>query len=721
MYSKEEIEKKRLSALALKQKKNTNSENTPAKVPVPNLQNKTNFQGTSSTNSFPNKSGVFRQKPTQKRFDPLNTNKFYGNNKTDVVTGNCVMIQNNRFGVELTKYSSALVEVFKTIPSKAYDSQKRLWHFHLKDYNLLFEKFIRRSDCRITGLPKFTKEIFDKANQPTETNVDFSSIDETLMESLMPFQKEGISFGITKKGRLMIADDMGLGKTIQALGIADYYKDEWPLLIVTPSSVRYQWSEAIFKFLPSVPVQKVNHFTTKDRGFEFDKVTIVSYDLLSRSIDIFQNQFFGVVIFDESHFLKSSKTARYQAAEKIVELANHVILLSGTPALSRPMELYSQISLIFPKFMGATEFGIRYCDGVKSTFGWNFTGSSNLQELDLLLKAFCLLRRIKSDVLQQLPPKIRQVVVLDPQLIKAGTKEMEEMAMKLQKKTLTNSERHSALLKYYSESSVTKKKAICNYVTDLLETGEKFLVYAHHQGVLDAICHVIETKKIQYIRIDGRTNAEQRKCFVDRFQDEKEVLVAVLSITAANAGITLTAAQLVVFAELFWNPGTLCQAEDRVHRIGQDRGVVIQYLIGKNTVDDYLWPKIQRKHEVLNQVGLDQEFTVKDDNVSVQVAIDSDQKQIDEFVNGESSSNSNRILITKPCTIPSTFSSSSSSSAFIKKNQMRLDSFFSHGDNCPQNDLKGNENKVSENSNDLVKLLDDEDLFCDIDLNEFCN
>lgn len=119
MYSKEQIEKKRLSALALKQKKNRNSENAPARVPVQNVQNKNNFKGPSA-NSCPNKSGVFRQKPTQNRFDPLNTNKFYGNSKTDVVTGNCVMFQKNRFAVELAKYSSALVEVFKTIPSKAY-------------------------------------------------------------------------------------------------------------------------------------------------------------------------------------------------------------------------------------------------------------------------------------------------------------------------------------------------------------------------------------------------------------------------------------------------------------------------------------------------------------------------------------------------------------------------------------------------------------------------
>lgn len=144
----------------------------------------------------------------------------------------------------------------------------------------------------------------------------------------------------------------------------------------------------------------------------------------------------------------------------------------------------------------------------------------------------------------------------------------------------------------------------------------------------------------------------------------------------------------------------LCQAEDRVHRIGQDRGVVIQYLIGKNTVDDYLWPKIQAKLEVLNRVGLDQEFTVKDDNVSEQIAVDRGQKQIDEFVNG----NSSKALKTKPCTLQKTTPSSS-------KNQTRLDSFLSQGSNCE----KDNEEK---NSNSFAKLLDGGDEFCDFDLDE---
>ncbi|XP_033228267.1 SWI/SNF-related matrix-associated actin-dependent regulator of chromatin subfamily A-like protein 1 isoform X2 [Belonocnema kinseyi] len=746
MYSPAEIESKRLKALALKNK-SASSGNVPVNRTTEtnkNIRSNENNLPATPSNSWPisnaqwgktSSRGLKQQQQVQKNLNELiKTNNFYRTNEQKI-TGNFHMIANDRFAVDLSKFHTPVIDVFRTIPSKSYDSPKRMWNFHLKDYWLLFEKLKQRSDIKVTGLPKFTKETFEKLiDQKDENKIDLSGIDEVLLESLLPFQREGIRFGVSKNAKCMIADDMGLGKTIQALGLAHYYKEDWPLLIVTPSSVRYQWSEAIFRFLPSVPVHHVRQFTKSKDGFEMGEVTIVSYDLLARSIDDFEKHHFGIVIFDESHFLKSSKTVRYKAAQRIAAGARHVILLSGTPVLSRPIELHSQINLIKPNFMGYAEYGIRYCAGVQSKFGWDMTGSSNLHELDFLLKAFCLIRRVKTDVLNQLPAKVRQVVVLDPYLIEVGTKEMEESALKLQRKTLTSSERHSALLQYYSESSHAKRKAICNYVTDLLEKREKFLLFAHHQVVLDSVCDVLKSKKTKYIRIDGRTNPEQRKYFVDSFQDDKDIMVAVLSITAANSGITLTAARLVVFAELTWNPGILVQAEDRVHRIGQERGVVIQYLLAKNTADDYLWPKIQHKIDILNKVGLEQDFEVNTQDVSAQKPPeDSDQKKMDPFVTGSTPSKSNgtpRNVQFYTSKRPNASPPSSS-----RKKQMKLDPFVSSAtldvdsstnENSFDRFLAENEFTVesfvpqpeikSENSFDVI--IKDED-FDSIDFDEF--
>lgn len=168
-------------------------------------------------------------------------------------------------------------------------------------------------------------------------------------------------------------------------------------------------------------------------------------------------------------------------------------------------------------------------------------------------------------------------------------------------------EKRGALLKYFQETSKVKAKAVCEYVSDLLESDKKFLVFAHHQSMLDNLEEELKKNNYDYIRIDGSTSSENRQVFVQRFQNSDKCQCALLSITAANSGITLTQANLVVFAELFWNPGILVQAEDRVYRIGQKNSVIIQYLCAKGTADDQIWPLVNEKLSVLSRAGLTRE------------------------------------------------------------------------------------------------------------------
>lgn len=661
-YTKKEIEEKRLLALQKRKQfiQKVQGPFDPGKIPSTSnkqthqtiLSNNThNYQGmtTGPKHNSPQqksfnkmKSGPMRSYRKDNRYKPIEAHQFFGTNC--YVTGKCYMITNDRFAVEISSYVPAVIELFKTINSKIYDINTKIWNFHLKDYENLIRKLMQ-SDIRVIPIPRSVLQIFQKnLNKSNEMPpIDLSSIDATLREMLMPFQQEGIRYGISKNGRCIIADDMGLGKTIQALGIAHYFQDSWPLLIVAPSSVRYQWSEAIYNFLPSIPAHYVYQFSNARDSINDVKIVIVSYDLLARATKVFQQHGFGFVILDESHTLKSNKTIRFKAVESTVSSVRHVILLSGTPALSRPMELYTQINFVSPNFMGFQEYGLRYCAGEKKAYGWDFTGSSNMQELQLLLKSTCMIRRLKSDVLSQLPDKIRQVVILDPLLIKVGTKEMEEIGNTLQRKTLSSVERHSALLQYYNESSFARLKAVCNHVTHILENKRKCLVYAHHQHVLDAICMIAESMNIKYIRIDGKTSSDQRTTLINKFQENDDYLMAVLSITAANAGITLTAARLVVFAELFWNPGVLCQAEDRVHRIGQDGSVLIQYLVARQTADDHLWPLIQKKTNILSEVGLNQNITLNEAEVTKQVSTNNCQLKINSFMESSKRKNSESI------------------------------------------------------------------------------
>ncbi|XP_051787328.1 SWI/SNF-related matrix-associated actin-dependent regulator of chromatin subfamily A-like protein 1 isoform X2 [Erpetoichthys calabaricus] len=560
---------------------------------------------------------------------PESVNGIPGKKTVILVKGKCVMHNEERFRVEVG-YNSDLIALFKSIPSRNYDSIMKMWNFSLEDYSFLnmktrkwsflledykelMEILFKLPSVETEPLPRaviqaFTQQ-FDRTTVeiPEIPVVDLSAVDPVLEKSLMPFQRNGIEFAISRGGRLLLADDMGLGKTIQAICIAMYYRKEWPLLVVAPSSVRFTWAEAFQRWLPSVDPKNINVIVKAKDSLISGLISIISYDLLSRMDKQLSGTSFKVLIMDESHFMKNTKTARYKAAMPLLKAAKRVILLSGTPAMSRPAELYTQITAVRPSFFPRFhDFGARYCDAKQLPWGWDYSGSSNLNELKLLLEESLMLRRLKSDVLSQLPAKQRKVVIVSPDGITAKTKAaLAACAKEMEKGHKNKLQEKEALLVFYNKTAEAKVRAAVEYLFDLLESGrEKFLVFAHHKIMLDNMCKELKDKGLNYIRIDGSTSSADRQALCEQFNFLESSCVAILSITAANMGLTLSSADLVVFAELFWNPGVLIQAEDRVHRIGQTSNVNIHYLVAKGTADDYLWPMIQEKMKVLEQAGL---------------------------------------------------------------------------------------------------------------------
>lgn len=526
--------------------------------------------------------------------------------------GQCVLVSGTKFEVDIG-YHVDVIAAFKQMPTKSYDMKTRKWSFSLEDYKRLMDLLGGIAAVEVEPLPRAIIQAFSasfdgpRARSLDVPEADLSSIEPTLTCSLMPFQREGVNFAVSRQGRLLLADDMGLGKTVQAICIAAYYRSEWPLLVVAPSSVRFTWAEAFRRWLPSLSPDSINVVVKAKDNLRSGLVNIISYDLLSRMDKQQPGNPFNVLIMDESHFLKNIKTARCKSALPLLKAAKRVILLSGTPAMSRPSELYTQILAVrptlFPRFH---EFGIRYCDAKQTTWGWDYSGSSNLGELKLLLEECLMLRRLKSEVLSQLPAKQRKVVTVTIDGINTRTKAaLSAAAKELAKGHRNKMEEKAALLVFYNHTAEAKLQAIMEYITDMLECGrEKFLVFAHHKLVLDHITAELGKKNVTFIRIDGTTPSADRQQLCDRFQYSTKTCVALLSITAANMGLTLHSADLVIFAELFWNPGVLIQAEDRVHRIGQTSNVNIHYLVAKGTADDHLWPMIQEKMNVLEQVGL---------------------------------------------------------------------------------------------------------------------
>ncbi|KAJ8712522.1 hypothetical protein PYW07_005364 [Mythimna separata] len=610
--SKEEIERKRLAALQKRQNllSNSNFNQSPAKKPyAAQIGSPIASSSNGGYKSFTHNSN---------RSHPYAQARTSGSSEENrvpagkVVSGTMYLISEDRFEVNPSEFCSPLINIFKSLPSKSFDSKSKLWNFSINDYQQLMSKVAPLAPHIVLGpIPPYVLRVL-RENATDPSSVDLSPIEATLRHKLMPFQEEGVRFGISRRGRCMIADDMGLGKTFQALAIASYYRHNWPLLIVTTSSMRDTWQNKIQELLPSVPLMNIATLTSgKDTQFVADKqteVVIVSYKITSMYTDLLKSKKFGVVIIDESHYLKSHKAQCTIALGSITRQCQRAILLSGTPALSRPAELYTQLTLIEPGlFSSYTEYGKRYCDGKQTNFGWDMTGQSNLPELQILLQKRFLIRRTKEQVLTKLEEKTRETVLLDQTLLNHSQEEakgLSEMAEAYNKSK--SSDKHAALITYFSESARVKIPAICKYIRQLVEseTKRKFLVFAHHRSVIDAICLTLDEAEVHYISIVGSTPANTRADLVDTFQHTESCRCAVLSITAANSGITLTAANLVLFAELHWNPGILTQAESRAHRIGQAGGVCVRYLLAARTADDFMWPMLQTKLNVLNNVGL---------------------------------------------------------------------------------------------------------------------
>lgn len=415
------------------------------------------------------------------------------------------------------------------------------------------------------------------------------------------------------------------------------------------------------------------------------RVVVISYDLATRMHEELTAQDFQVVIADECHYLKNKASRRSKHINPILRHASVRLMLSGTPALSRPRELWSQLNILDPELFGDEgDFLTRYCSqkagkggGKKRALGGRRgltrgDGASNRRELHELLKATVMIRRRKKDILQHLPPKrrvLRSVEVEDETLrarLLQGLLELKRAEARLGKlakrktnqilealktlpalEDLPDKEASGAqgegedvselqqrkkwlLMDMFMQTGMAKVPSVIARVRHLLadELSGKMLIFAHHRDVLDQI-EKKALRNLPYIRIDGSTQPRERQARTQRFQTDASVRVALLSLTAAGVAITLTAANRAIFAELFWTPAALLQAEDRAHRIGQTSEVHIEYIFAKDSLDECLWPLIRSKMRVLGEVV---EGAGKTDMDVVQLGLNDDVALVDKEI-----------------------------------------------------------------------------------------
>uniref|UniRef100_A0A674DRM5 Zinc finger, RAN-binding domain containing 3 n=2 Tax=Salmo trutta TaxID=8032 RepID=A0A674DRM5_SALTR len=345
------------------------------------------------------------------------------------------------------------------------------------------------------------------SRETTNSHVDrrwdsqLSVLPDKLQQRLMPFQKEGVKF-------------MGLGKTVQAISVAYAYRQEWPLLIVVPSSLKYPWIEELERWIPELNPGDINLVETKS---DTSKVTVLGYGLLTTEacplVEALTRQRFNVVVVDESHYLKSRNAARSKILVPLIQNAKRAILLTGTPALGRPEELFMQIEALYPRMFGTwSDYAKQYCNAHYRFFGnrrqWDCRGASHLEDLHQRLSEI-MIRRLKVQVLPQLPPKIRQRIPFD--LPKDAAKEASGSLEEWERLMRTMGSGVSAtdnpftevmglVTRMYKQTAIAKAGAVKDYIKMLLETEKlKFLVFAHHLTMLQACTEAVIEAKVTVV------------------------------------------------------------------------------------------------------------------------------------------------------------------------------------------------------------------------------
>ncbi|KAI3932041.1 hypothetical protein MKW92_047397 [Papaver armeniacum] len=535
-------------------------------------------------------------------------------------------------------YNQIVVNAFRSMPQAWWSGKERLWMFPMSSLSSV-EKIlseIKGISVELEKLDPLVHRAIVAASAVPDLRDLYDRMPSSVESKLLPFQRDGVKFVLQHGGRVLLADEMGLGKTLQAIAFAACVRDSWPVLVITPSSLRLQWASMIKEWL-GIPSNEILVVLSQCSGSNKGGFTIVpssskgtipldglfniiSYDVVPKLQHMLMSSNFKIVIADESHYLKNAQAKRTSASIPVLQKAQYVMLLSGTPALSRPIELFKQLEALHPNvYKNVREYGDRYCKG--GFFGL-YQGASNHDELHNMIKATTMIRRLKKDVLSELPVKRRQQVFLDiaekdMKQINALFRELEIVKTKIKAcaskedvDKLKFSEKN-LINKIYNDSAEAKIPSVKDYLETVIEAGCKFLIFAHHQSMIEAIHEYLLKKKVRCIRIDGGTTPSLRHAMVSDFQEKDDIKAAVLSIKAGGVGLTLTAASTVFFAELSWTPGDIIQAEDRAHRIGQVSSVNVYFLLANDTIDDIIWDVVQSKLENLGQMLDGQENTLQ--------------------------------------------------------------------------------------------------------------
>lgn len=509
-----------------------------------------------------------------------------------------------------------------------FDLAANRWTFSVGDYAGLVGRI--KHDHQLEGPPASLIEHLARAAEaasaaPPQVDATIRVRGSGAEVPLFAHQIEGLQRMCRAGFRLLIADDMGLGKTIQSLAAVQHLMSRQLVrrgvfLVIATTTLVAPWRREIEKYLTGT-VLSMKEFAAWRPGAELAAV-LDTYDMVRKYLELRGESEgepdagpFFLAIVDESHYLKELDSKRSSVLVPFLARVPRVILLSGTPALSRPVEMYGQISIVRPGLFARSEYCQRYCELEPAKLRHlrpqlqrvnRYKGGQHLDELKLALQALVMIRREKGDC-PDLAGKQRFKINFE-RLGPGATSAGEELASgrSAPAREWDNSweargKPTKELLQQYQEASLEKLDEVIAYLSNLRKvTDKKMIVFAHHKEMLAQIQGALGRRAI---KIDGDTPKKRRDELCEEFKVSPAVDTAVLSITTCSTGLNLACASIVVFAELYWNPGQLLQAEDRVYRIGQRDPVKIYYLLGSK-VDQAIWRHLQRKIVTLKGLGV---------------------------------------------------------------------------------------------------------------------
>lgn len=456
----------------------------------------------------------------------------------------------------------------------------------------------------------------------------------TVNATLRPYQQKGFEWMVLLSeinAGACLADDMGLGKTMQTISFLCYQFEKLKntkFLVVCPASLIFNWKKEIETFAPTL---KAHVYQGSDRNFDNfinsdEEVLICSYATARNDLDQLRRINWNVLVLDESHNIKNLQALTTKAVHQII--AEHHLVLSGTPIINNTFDLYAQFELILPGLLGSQEFFrneyAKPIDRLKNPL--------KIQALNKLTSPF-ILRRTKQQVAKDLPDKVENILYCQME-------EAQQEAYDTVKKQITDSVFLNIQKDGLNKSKLSilqgmlKLRQVCsapsliktedfshapsvkiNMLMDELTNNlgnHKVLVFSQFTSMLHLIADELKANKIPYLHFDGSTPAEKRMDMVNQFQKEDgKERVFLISLKAGNTGITLTQADYVFLVDPWWNEAVQRQAIDRTHRIGQTKTVFAYKMICKNTIEEKMLALQQRKQYISDELIVEDENIVK--------------------------------------------------------------------------------------------------------------